>query len=152
MINTTISVMDEVIRVQAMPEFMHQDFVRLIGNTRAHKHKLCLKASFHTKQRLLVIISYFLILKTLFMSLFGCFSFWWPIRFLEVICPRYGSDFWCTKWTLMNSLCTKSSLSPFWSCNSIRGGKQPSHECSYQSPIEKPVYSTLTQWLQGLNM
>ena len=32
MVNITFPVMDEVIRVRAMPEFVHQNCVKLIGN------------------------------------------------------------------------------------------------------------------------
>ena len=40
-----------------------------------------------------VFTSYFMILKILCMSLFGCFRFWAPTRFPEVICPRYNPAF-----------------------------------------------------------
>ena len=36
------------------------------------------------------LTGYFLILKTFYMFLFGCFSFWAPTCFPEVICLRYG--------------------------------------------------------------
>ena len=44
MVNTTFSKMDEVIWVGAMPEFVHQDRVELIGNGGVHKHSCALKS------------------------------------------------------------------------------------------------------------
>ena len=38
MIKTTLAVMDEVIQVRAMVEFIHQNYVTLIGNGGAHRH------------------------------------------------------------------------------------------------------------------
>ena len=43
MFNTTFSVMDEVIQVRAMPEFVQQDCVKLIGYVGHPKHKCALK-------------------------------------------------------------------------------------------------------------
>ena len=37
-IKTTLAVMDEVIQVRAMVEFIHQNYVTLIGNGGAHRH------------------------------------------------------------------------------------------------------------------
>lgn len=35
--------MDELIQVQAIPDFVHQDCVKLIGNGGAHKHSFAVK-------------------------------------------------------------------------------------------------------------
>ena len=43
MVNTTFPVMDETIRFRAMPEFVHQDCVKLRGNGGAHKHNCVVK-------------------------------------------------------------------------------------------------------------
>ena len=43
MVNTTFLLMDEMIRVRAMPEFVHQDCVDIIINDGAHKHSCTLK-------------------------------------------------------------------------------------------------------------
>ena len=43
MVNTTFPVMDEVIWLQAMAEFVHQDYVKLIGNGGAHKYSCALR-------------------------------------------------------------------------------------------------------------
>ena len=43
MVNTTFPVMNEVIRVRAMPEFLCQDCVKLIGNGGANKLSCALK-------------------------------------------------------------------------------------------------------------
>ena len=44
MVNSMFSVIDEVIRVSAMPEFVHQVCVRLISSGGAHKHSFTLKS------------------------------------------------------------------------------------------------------------
>ena len=44
MFNTIFPVMGEVIQVQAMPEFVHQDCVKLIGYGGAPKHNCTLKS------------------------------------------------------------------------------------------------------------
>ena len=43
MVNSTFPVMDELIWVWAMPEFVHQDCVKLIRSVGAHKHGFPLK-------------------------------------------------------------------------------------------------------------
>ena len=43
MVSTTFLVIDKVIRVQAMSEFAHQDFVQLIGNGGPYMHSCALK-------------------------------------------------------------------------------------------------------------
>ena len=43
-----------------------------------------------------VFTSFFLILKIVYMSLFGRFQFWAPTRFPEVICPRYDPEEICS--------------------------------------------------------
>ena len=43
MVNTTFLLMDEMIRVRAMHEFVHQDCVDIIINDGAHKHSCTLK-------------------------------------------------------------------------------------------------------------
>ena len=43
MVNTTFPVMDETIRVRAMPEFAHQDCAKLRGNGGSHKHSCVVK-------------------------------------------------------------------------------------------------------------
>ena len=43
MFNTTFPVMDEVIQFRAMPEFVHQDCVKLIGCGGAPKYDCALK-------------------------------------------------------------------------------------------------------------
>ena len=40
-----------------------------------------------------VFTSYFVILNFFHMSLFGCFRFWTPTRFPELICPRYDPGY-----------------------------------------------------------
>ena len=47
------------------------------------------------------LTSYFLILKTFYLSLFGCFSFGAPTPFSEVICPRHNS---VQSWSITLSL------------------------------------------------
>ena len=47
------------------------------------------------------LTSYFLILKTFYMSLFGCFSFAAPTPFSEVVCPRHNS---VQSWSIALSL------------------------------------------------
>ena len=43
MVNATFLLMDELIRVRAMPEFVHQDCVDILINGRSHKHSCTLK-------------------------------------------------------------------------------------------------------------
>ena len=43
MVNSTFLVMDEVIRVRVMPEFVHRVCVKLIGNGLAYKHSCALR-------------------------------------------------------------------------------------------------------------
>ena len=43
MVNKTFPVMDEVIQVRAMAEFVHQYYVKLISNVEANKHSCALR-------------------------------------------------------------------------------------------------------------
>ena len=43
MVKTTFPVMDEVIWLQSMAEFVHQDYVKLIGNGGALKYSCALR-------------------------------------------------------------------------------------------------------------
>ena len=119
MFSTTFLVMDRVIQVQAIPEFVHQDFVKLIGNGGPYKHGCTWKP--------LPILNLCLI--TTFLPIYLSTYLNWKIKeiFKEVnetkkkIPPLHMSTSWCEQ---LNGGVNKSTRRkfffvtkfPFWEC------------------------------------